>query len=151
MREFDEGLLNNLTTNRYFAEEREVDETQHVFTDNPISSLFFSTQNSEALHGGLRYKIFKRTGRVIGRQSDVELRVVMRSIYMQYAKHLPYRVADQVRELNGRVLDYVVPRIVTEMSHYSTYTKDASSLPVPLEHAQNMSSKGSRTLHTRQM
>jgi hypothetical protein len=88
---------------------------------------------------------------VIDRQSDVDLRVIMRSIYLQYAKHLPYRVVDQVKELNTRVLDFAVPRIITELDQYANYTMHASTLPVPLEHSKNMSSKGDRVLQMKQL
>jgi hypothetical protein len=74
----------------------------------------------------------------------------MRSIYLQYCKHKPYNIVDQVKELNGKVIDFAVPRILVELNQYVNYKKDASSLPIPLEHSKNVSSKGTKVLHTMQ-
>ena len=120
----------------------------NIVADNPVSSLFFSQHNVDTLQNGIRFSVYTRTNheKVIGRQSDLELRVVMRSIYLQYARHLPYRVVDQVKELNTKVLDFAVPRILVELNQYLNYKTDVSHLPVPLEHSKNVSSKGERLL-----
>jgi len=146
--------LQKLTSYDLFTEGGRVDEPVPVnVADNQIASLFFSEHNISVLHNGIRYKVYMLTNKkaVIDRQSDVDLRVIMRSIYLQYAKHLPYRVVDQVKELNTRVLDFAVPRIITELDQYANYTMHASTLPVPLEHSKNMSSKGDRVLQMKQL
>lgn len=146
--------LQNLTSYKLFTEGAKLDEpTPSMISDNEIASLFFSEHNISILQDGIRYKIFTLTDKkaVIDRQSDVDLRVIMRSIYLQYARHLPYRVVDQVKELNTRVLDFAVPRIITELDQYANYTMHASTLPVPLEHSKNMSSKGDRVLQLNQL
>ena len=124
------------------------DPAGNIVGDNPIASLFFSKHNVDVLQDGIRYMVYKRTHdkTVISRQSEIELRVIMRSIYLQYARHLPYRVVDQVKELNGKVLDFAVPRILTELNTYLNYAVDVSELPVPLEHSKNVSVKGEKVL-----
>lgn len=146
--------LQNLTSYKLFTEGTKMDEpTPPMISDNEIASLFFSEHNINILQDGIRYKIYTLTNKkaIIDRQSEVDLRVIMRSIYLQYARHLPYRVVDQVKELNTRVLDFAVPRIVTELDQYANYTMHASTLPIPLEHSKNMSSKGGRVLEMNQL
>jgi hypothetical protein len=150
MSEVNEGTLNNLTTYQFFEQnDCNVDTTQTIVSENEVSSLFFSDHNVNTLHEGIRYSVYKGTNNhaVIDRQSDNELRVIMRSIYLQYARHLPYRVVDQVKELNTRVLDFAVPRILVELNQYANYTHHASTLPIPLEHSKNVSNKGQRVLY----
>lgn len=124
------------------------DPAGNMVEDNPVSSLFFSKHNVDVLQDGIRYSVYKRTNdkTVISRQSDIELRVIMRSVYLQYARHLPYRVVDQVKELNTKVLDFAVPRILVELDTYLNYAVDVTQLPVPMRRSENVSIKGEKVL-----
>lgn len=116
-----------------------------------LSDVFFSQENIEALQQGIRYRIYSETnGRfVIGRQSDQELKIVMRSIYYQYAKNDGTDIIAQTRELNAKVLDWAVPEVLSNLMQFQTYKKDASTLPMPLEHPPYMGNKGLKGLeHT---
>lgn len=115
---------------------------------NPISDIYFCTSNVNVLQDGIRYKVWKETGEryVIGKQSDQELRIVMRSIYYQYAKHLPNDVVGQVRDLNAKVIEWVVPEILSNLRQYEKYRQDASQLPMPMERGPLLTQKGTKTL-----
>lgn len=118
------------------------------FTENPLSDIFFSQTNVNALQDGIRFMVWKKTDgtHIIDRQSDVELQVVMRSIYLTHSKNVPFDILGQVKALNSMVLDWVVPRIVQEISLFQKYKRDISTLPVPLERSKNMSSSGTKFL-----
>lgn len=128
--------------NKRFASEALVGQVQK----NDLSNLFFSATNIDALQDGLRYGVYKQTGQVIGRQSDTELKIVMRSIYFQYARHQNSDVVAQVRVLNGHVLEWVVKEISSNVRQQQKYQVDASTMPVPLEFGENTSVKGFRQL-----
>ena len=115
---------------------------------NTLSALFFSPQNIDALQQGIRYRIYVESNgqHVIGRQSDTELKIVMRSIYYQHAKHNNKDIVLQVRELNKHVLDWAVPEVLSNLKQYEVYKRDASTLPVPLDRAQLSTSKGTKVL-----
>lgn len=119
---------------------------------NPVSDLFFCPNNVNVLQDGIRYRVWKETGEryVIGRQNEQELRIVMRSIYYQYGKNLPNDVVGQVRDLNGRVLEWVVPEVVSNLRQYERYRQDASQLPMPLDRAPLMTQKGTKVLEIKQ-
>lgn len=123
------------------------DATKGIIGKSHVSELFFSEKNLEALQHGIRYGVFKKTcgKHVIGNQSIEQLYIIMRSIYLQYSRNLPYDIVGQVRELNGRVLEFAVHDISKELDMYDTYIKEASSLPVPLERSENVSIKGDRS------
>jgi hypothetical protein len=53
---------------------------------------------------------------------------------------------EQIEDLNERVAVWCVPKILAEVSMYKTYTKDISSMPVPLSHPVNQSSAGTKSL-----
>lgn len=116
------------------------------------STLFFSPKNIEALQQGIRYRVYVETqGRhVIGRQGDTDLKVIMRSIYLQHGRNVPrHMVLAHVRELNGRVLEYAVPDIVGSLQQREAYFRDASTLPMPNARAQPASLKGSKCLEAK--
>lgn len=127
----------------------EDDAIKGNFTKNCLNKLFFSDQNIDALQLGLRNKIANITKgeTIIGRQSDTELKIIMKGIYLLYGKNLDDNVVEQTRELNKKVLDYAVRRIMTEIEQYNNYVKDASSMHVPLDRSENVSNKGSKTLY----
>jgi hypothetical protein len=112
-----------------------------------VSDLFFSHVNISALQQGIRYKVYVESSGVhkINNQSQDELGAIMRSIYINYSRNLPFDYIGQVKQLNERVLDYAVPRIVTEANMRLHYLKDIDSpLPV-LPPAVATSVAGSKT------
>ena len=119
---------------------------EHSVSKNDVNSVFFSKENVAALQHGIRYSVFRESNKVIGKQNETELMVIMRSIYLQYAKNLPDDIIPQIRELNSRVLDFVVPRITVELNQYQTYIRDASSLPTPMDRGENTSVTGTKFL-----
>jgi len=119
-----------------------------TLTSTPVSDLYFSGMNIAAVQEGIRYRIYSETDgkHVIGRQSDTELRIIMRSIFLTYSRNLPGDTVAQVRELNRRVLEWAVPEVLSNLKQHITYMRDASTLPMPLERGELMTTKGSRTL-----
>lgn len=113
-----------------------------------VSDMFFSTENIDILQLGIRNKILNDTegAYYIGRQSDDELKIIMRSIYYQYSKNLPSNIHNQVRDLNIKVIEWSVPQIMTNLKQDEKYRQDISSLPEPLERSQLASEKGFKTL-----
>lgn len=126
----------------------ENDAVRHIHSGSEVAQLFFSLKNINILQEGIRYTIYKKTNgkHVIDKQSDTELKVVMRSIYLQYSRNLATDIVEQVKSLNSKVLDFVIPRILSEILQHIQYKKDITYLPVPMERSQNMSSKGTRVL-----
>lgn len=119
------------------------------FNKNCLNDVFFSDDNIEALQIGMRNMVLNATeGReVIGRQSDIELKIIMKAIYLEYGKNLNDNILDQVKDLNKKVLDYSVPRILVQIKQYKTYVRDASNVHVPMDRSVNVSNKGSKTLY----
>lgn len=124
---------------------------QGIKASSEVATLYFCKENIDAVHEAIRYSVYKRSceKNVISRQSDEELRIIMRSIYLQHAKDLPYDIIPQVRDLNGIVIGWCVDRILAEIEMYRTYTKDINQLPVPLERGQNTSVAGTKVLETK--
>lgn len=119
-----------------------------IHTNNPVSSIFFSRTNIDALQEAIRYQVYVKSCKkhVIGKQSETELKIIMRAIYLQHAQHRHYDVLPEIRRLNQLVLDFAVPRILQEINMYMTYKRDIDRLPVPMDRGEFQSSKGSKVL-----
>jgi hypothetical protein len=102
--------------------------------NTPLSNLFFSPQNQQTLQNGLRAGVYHMSNQkyVIAPQSNDDLKIVMRSIFMQYSSNQPGNITQQINELNKAVLNYSVPQIYGEAKGYLRYLHDASTLVVPL-------------------
>lgn len=117
-----------------------------VHQKTALNDLFFSQLNVDALQQGIKNKVAQQSNGefIIGKQSQVELQVVMRAIYLQEALHKKDNILAQIRELNAKVLDFCVPRIMEEVRMYKHYKNDVSKLPMPLDRGAFASSKGTR-------
>lgn len=118
-----------------------------------VSDLFFSRVNIDALQDGIRYRVHVQSGArrlVIDRQSDIDLLLVMKGIYLEHARHVrDGGCVRHVRRLNEKVLDYAVPRVLAEVDMYLKYRHDVSTIAVPMDRPANMSLKGDRQLERR--
>jgi hypothetical protein len=103
--------------------------------NNLLSSVFFSSENIQIIQNGLRAGVYEMSNRkfVISPQNIDQLKIVMRSMYLQHAKHSPDNIKKQVEELNNLVLGYAVPYVYNESMGYMKYLEDQSMLVVPLE------------------
>ena len=112
---------------------------------NALNQTFFSPDNVQIVQNLIRKRVFDDSQQVIDPQSTDELLIVMRSMYLTYGRNEDNNIKEQIGELNKRVADWSVPKIVSEISMYLTYRKDASTMPVPLAHPVNISSAGTKS------
>ena len=111
-----------------------------------VGRLFFSDPNVELLQERMRVGVRDATGLRIGRQSDDELTVVMRSIFLTECAHLPDRVREQVVDLNAKVLEYCVENIVNELEMRGKFIRDLTQPREVMPHSINANVKGHRSL-----
>jgi len=118
------------------------------FTRNPVSDLFFSEFNINTLQDAIRYRVYTESNGkyTIGRQSDQELKAVMRSIYYQYSLNQDTNCVGQVRVLNTYVLDWTVSEVLSNLLQHQRYKVDISTLPMPLERSPLLTLKGTKNL-----
>lgn len=113
-----------------------------------LNQTFMSQQNMDLVQDRIRYDVYKRSNGeyVIDRQDDLNLQIIMRSIYLQYSRNELNNVKRQIEELNDLVLQETVPKIMSQIEGYKYYLVDASQNPVPLAHPENLNSAGRKTL-----
>ena len=115
---------------------------------NDLSRTFFSQTNLAVIQNAIRRSVFERSqpkGYVIDDQSVDELKMIMRAMFYQYARNLPYDIQGQIEDLNARVVEWSVPHILSAVDHYVWYLKDVDTLPTPLSHPVHLSPAGTRS------
>jgi len=110
--------------------------TEGLWNDTTLSIAFFSQQNIQMLQNGIRAGVYKKSNGqyTIGPQDCDSLKIIMRSVYLQYAANQINNVSEQVSELNQIVLNYCVQQVYGEAQGYMKYINDASTLVVPIAH-----------------
>ena len=121
---------------------------QGIQTPSSLSLLFFSKENIDIIQKIIRYNVWKLSQEkyIIDRQSDTELEIVMRSMYLQHSRNLNCKLNEQIKKLNQLVIDWCAPRILIQVQQYIGYIHDVENLPMPIDRPTNISNKGSKVL-----
>lgn len=120
--------------------------TRHLFKnlygETLLTFLFFSKDNINNIQKLLKMLVFKQMNKVIDDQSNTELMIIMRSIFLEYSQHPPlidegmsditknqlYKMySDEVLRLNELVLNELVPLTCSQLQQYLTYIHDINS------------------------
>ena len=87
--------------------------TEGLWDNTILSDTFFSKENIQIIQNGIRAEVYKKSNGkyVIGNQECETLKIIMRSIFLQYSANQPDNIKGQVEQLNKMVLDYCVPQV----------------------------------------
>jgi hypothetical protein len=102
--------------------------------DTCLSTAFFSAQNIKIIQNGIRVGVYQKSNHqyIIDNQNEDELKIIMRSIFLQNSKNLATNIPQQISALNQMVFDYAINQVYGESEGYMKYKRDASTLVVPL-------------------
>ena len=117
------------------------------FTKNNLTNAYFSDANIDYLQNEMISRIYKLTNGIkIPKQSEDELLIIMRSIYLQYGKNNSKNIPEQVEELNKKILNYSVDNIFSNIKQRQKYIKDITSQRSVLDKPEYVHIKGEKTL-----
>jgi len=110
--------------------------TEGLWDSTPLSVAFFSQENIQLIQNGIRAGVYKKSNGqyVIGPQDCDSLKIIMRSVFLQYAANQPGNYQEQIIQLNKIVLDYCIQQVYSEAQGYMKYVSDVSTLVVPIAH-----------------
>lgn len=130
-----------------FGETIRQDMVGHMHKETPLNSVFFSDANVDKLQKDIQQRVYDMSnGKYkIDRQNDDDLKIIMRSYYLMFGQNNPMRVADELKELNQRVLQYASNRIYSEVDFHMFYLKDLEDFAPPIANPMNTAVYGTRT------
>ena len=104
-----------------------------------LSNLFFSAENIQIIQNGIRAGVHKLSdGKyMVPNQNIDNLKIIMRSIFMQYSENLQTNITKQIEKLNALVLDYSVKNVYSGAVSYEKYCYDQSVIARPLDRPEN--------------
>lgn len=139
---FDNPLTNNKNITSYD------DALNGNWISNTLSKAFFSKENIQIIQNGIRAGVYKSSNGLynIGPQDETNLKIIMRSIFLQNAANIPHHITEQIKELNNLIYEYSIPKILGEASAYMKYKNDVSTLAVPQDRPAYVNTKGDNSL-----
>lgn len=119
-----------------------------VYTPTPLGELFFCPDNIRRLQNKIKKSVFiesKGKYKLDADQNDSDLLIVMRAVYIQDSFNSPYRIVHQVKELNQKVINRILPDMITNIKQNEEYINaierpiDPIPLPVNVSRAGRLS------------
>lgn len=107
-----------------------------IFEDSHMSQIFFSEDNINNIHKLIRYRVYKETNKIIEKQSNKDMLIIMRSIFLQYGDASISTInalKEEIIKLNEKATGYAVNNIVSHLGQHDTYIKDISTMPRPMD------------------
>lgn len=105
------------------------------FQDSTLSLAFFSKENIQIIQNAIRAGVYEVSNQqyIIDNQNCDNLKIIMRSVFLQNSVNLPDHITKQIQELNGLVVKYCVREIYSEAQGYINYKRDASTMYNPID------------------
>lgn len=120
-----------------------------IQSGSELSKLYFSDENIKRIQRMIKKAIYERTNGEFKLDVDQELRdifIAMRAVYFEHARFLPGQIVRQVKRLNMKVIDEVVPGMITEIKQYYGYLKEINKPLDPIALPQNVGNAGRKQL-----
>jgi hypothetical protein len=98
--------------------------SQSEITD--VESLFFSDENIELINKQLILYVWKKSNNMykVNFQDKDKLLIVMRYVYLEFARNLPYDINKQINELNCITISEIGPSVITNFEQKLGYLRD---------------------------
>lgn len=119
----------------------------HLHKETPLNKIFFSSENIELLQREIQNQVRSMSGGKynVGRQSDDDLKIIMRSYYLMFGKNDPNNVEGELHDLNSRVIGYSAGKVYSEVDFHMFYLKDIEDFAPPIANPTNVHVFGTRT------
>ncbi len=124
------------------------DSLRGIQQESILSKVFFHPKNVDLIQKQIIIEVFRRTNGsyLIEKQDEADLQIVMRSIFLQHAKHIPNNIKEQICELNNLVVNEVIPGIISEIKTYFGYLESVFGSRQIMERPENVSNTGLKYL-----
>lgn len=112
---------------------------------NQLNAKFFSQENMNGIQKELQSRVYQQTQKIIDRQKDDDLFIIMRGIFVISSTNPQEHVDKQVKRLNEMVLSYVVPQVVFGIKAHSKFLQDVAKPADPIDRGMYVSMKGEKS------
>lgn len=120
-----------------------------VQRDSELSKLYFSDKNINRIQKMIKKTVYKKTNGKYKLDVDQDINdlvIVMRAVYIEYGRYIPGQIVRQCKNLNNKVIDEIVPGIITQIKQYYGYLKEINKPLEPIARPLNVNNAGRKTL-----
>ena len=120
-----------------------------ILPDSELSKLFFSKNNISRIQKMIKREVLIKTKRQFKLEVDQDpkdLFIVMRAVYIEYAKNIPDKIVHQVKQLNNKVIETIIPDVLTMIKQEYNYLKDINEPLQVLPRPMNVNHAGRKAL-----
>jgi hypothetical protein len=100
-------------------------------TSSPLGDLFFSDFNFQVIQNMIRKTIMDKTGIAIDYQKRDDVLTLMRMVFINNSSDPYGDLPNQIKLMNGIVVNTAASQISTGISQYVGYIRDISTPTVP--------------------
>jgi hypothetical protein len=118
---------------------------QGIMELNNVSKTFFNKENVDVIQNRIIEEVFKQEKQKIGKQSQLQLQIIMRSVYLSFGKNINKNIQSQVLSLNDIVIKESLKEIIPNLKQYLMYREDISKPRYIPPHSIN-ASKGNNSI-----
>jgi len=99
---------------------------------NILEKYFFSDENMELINKQLILRVYEKSNKqfLITKQKKEDLLIVMRYVFIEYGRNLPYDIKGQIKDLNCRVVSEILPNVMTNADQKIGYLRDINTQPI---------------------
>jgi hypothetical protein len=120
-----------------------------IYTPTPLGEIFFCPENISRLQKQIKKEIFIRSNgkyKLEIDQNESDLLVVMRAVYISDAENSPYKLIHQVKILNQRTIERIIPDMLSMIQQDQKYLDELDKPINPIPLPVNVSSAGRLSL-----
>jgi hypothetical protein len=109
-----------------------------------MKDAFFSAENMDIIQNMIIKNVFYKSGETlrINKIKSETLLQTMNHIWTNFCRFLPYDLKEQIRDLDQKVTEYLVPLLLKESQFYFNYLRDSDRTNLPQLERPIMVSKG---------
>jgi hypothetical protein len=125
---FSDNVRGNLLRKQLIKNELKISECNISDLENS----FFSKDNIDLINKQLILSVYNKTNKqfLICSQKEADLIVVMRYVFIEYSRNLPYDINKQIKELNYHVISEILQTVISNVDQKIGYLKDIQTQPV---------------------
>ena len=120
-----------------------------IYTPTPLGEIYFAPENIERLQKKIKREIFVRSNgkyKLDVQQDESDLLIVMRATYIADAINSPYKLIHQVKELNHKTIERIVPDMLSLIKQDEEYINQLDKPIEPIALPVNVSRAGRLSL-----
>ncbi len=97
-----------------------------------LENAFFSKENIDLINKQLILSVYNKTNKqfLICSQKEADLLVVMRYVFIEYSRNLPYNISNQIKDLNCQVVGEILPTVISNVDQKIGYLRDIETQPI---------------------